>query len=51
MATADEIAAARRVLQQREAAEALARTKYEQLAEQLREIRRTGVGREIDAGA
>jgi len=46
MATADEIAAARRVLQQREAAEALARTKYEQLAEQLREIRRTGVGRE-----
>jgi hypothetical protein len=46
MATADEIAAARRVLQQREAAEALARAKYEQLAEQLREIRRTGVGRE-----
>jgi hypothetical protein len=46
MATADEIAAARKVLQQREAAEALARTKYEQLAEQLREIRLTGVGRE-----
>jgi hypothetical protein len=46
MATADEIAAARRVLQEREAAEALARTKYEQLAEQLREIRLTGVGRE-----
>lgn len=46
MATADEIAAARKVLQEREAVEALARTKYEQLAEQLREIRRTGVGRE-----
>ena len=46
MATADEIAAARRVLQEREAVEALARTKYEQLAEQLREIRLTGVTRD-----
>jgi len=46
MATADEVAAARKLLQQREAAEALARTKYEQLAEQLREIRLTGVTRE-----
>jgi hypothetical protein len=38
MATADEIAAARRVLQEREAAFELARTKYEQLVEQRKAL-------------